>query len=184
MRARLLRTAARAALAAAVVAAWPALAQPRVANEAELKAAIAYRIALFVEWPADSLPSGAPLQVCVAGSDATWAAAFATIEGKKVQGHALAPTRMLARGEEPRGCHLLFVPERELRRPAAGAPGLLTIGEAEGFAASGGVVGFVREGAQLRFDINRDAAARAQLRLPTELLKVARQVIAPEGARP
>jgi hypothetical protein len=46
------------------------------------------------------------------------------------------------------------------------------------------VVGFVREGTQLRFDINRDAAARAQLRLSAELLKVARGVIDGAGARP
>mgnify|MGYP006993420927 CR=1 FL=1 len=38
--------------------------------------------------------------------------------------------------------------------------------------------------AQLRFDINREAAERAQLRLPAELLKVARHVIDPGGVRP
>ena len=67
---------------------------------------------------------------------------------------------------------------------AAASDGLLSIGESEGFAAAGGVVGFVREGTQLRFDINRDAAARAQLRLSAELLKVARGVIDGAGARP
>lgn len=184
MRLQPLRRLAHVALVAALASCGPALAQPRVASEAELKVAFTYRIALFVEWPADSLASGMPLQLCVAGNDTTWSAAFASLEGKKVQGHALAPVRLLARGEEPRGCHVLFVPEREVRRPVAGTAGLLTIGEADGFAASGGVVGFVREGTQLRFDINREAAERAQLRLPAELLKVARHVIDPGGGRP
>lgn len=162
----------------------PARAQPRVANEAELKAAFVYRIALFVEWPAESLPAGVPFQICSSGADPAWAAAFATLEGKKVQGRPVATVRALAGGDEPRGCHVLFIPERDGRKPPSGTPGLLTIGEGEAFIAAGGMVGFVRQGAQLRFDIHREAATRAQLRLPTELLKVARNVIDGAGARP
>jgi hypothetical protein len=169
---------------AGLVVAAAAAAQTRVATESELKAAFIYRIALFVEWPAESLPAGAPFQTCVLGSDAAWATAFATIEGKKVQGHAVAPVRLLAQVEEARGCHVLFSPEREARRAAAVPTGVLSIGDGEGFAQSGGAIGFVREGAQLRFDINRDAAARAQLRLPVELLKVARNVIDGGAAKP
>lgn len=172
------------ATCAGLVVAVAAAAQTRVATEAELKAAFIYRIALFVEWPAESLPAGAPFQTCVLGSDASWPAAFATIEGKKVQGHAVAPVRQLARAEDARGCHVVFSPEREGRRAAVVPAGVLTVGDGEGFAQSGGTIGFVREGAQLRFDINRDAAARAQLRLPVELLKVARNVIDGGGAKP
>ena len=61
--------------------------------------------------------------------------------------------------------------------------GVLTVSDAEGFARDGGMVGFVREGMQLRFDINREAARRGQLRLSAELLKVARSVI-DAGGRP
>lgn len=175
----------RAALAALALA-WPcaALAQQRVASEVELKAAFVYRVALFVEWPADSLPAGTPLRICLLGADPAWSAAFATIEGKLVQGHPVAAPRPLSRGEEPQGCHVLFVPEREGVRPPPAQAGLLTVGEAEGFAQAGGVVGFVRDGARLRFDLNRDAATRQQLRLPAELLKIARQVVDAPGARP
>ena len=175
----------RLALGAAVLlaAAAPSLAQQRVADELELKAAFVYRIVLFVEWPATSLPAGAPVQLCVQGSDPAWIAAFETLDGKKVQGRALAPVRAVGRGDDLRACHALFVPQREMRKPLPAQPGLLTIGEAEAFAESGGVVGFVRQGAQLRFDINRDAAAQAQLRLSAELLKVARSVVDGGGAR-
>jgi hypothetical protein len=166
-----------------LAAAAPARAQERVANEAELKAAFVYRIVLFAEWPAASLPAGAAFQICLQGSDPAWIAAFETLEGKKVQGRALAPLRRVARGDDLRSCQVLFVPEREHRKPVVTLPGLLTIGEADAFAEAGGVVGFLRQGAQLRFDINRDAAAQAQLRLPTELLKVARTVIEGGGAR-
>lgn len=172
-----------ASLALSLAAAAGARAQALLAGEQELKVAFVYRIALFVEWPADSLPAGAPFQICSVGSDPAWATAFAMLDGRKVQGHALAPVRQLARGDEPRGCHVLFVPEREGRKPPPPQPGLLTVGEGEAFVAAGGMVGFVRDGANLRFDIHRDATTRAQLRLPSELLKVARNVI-DGGARP
>lgn len=162
----------------------PARAQPRVASEAELKAAFIYRIALFVEWPVESLAAGAPFQVCVLGTDPAWTAAFASIEGKKVQGHGVAPVRHLVRAEDARTCHVLFAPGRETGRVAAAPAGVLTVGDAEVFAQTGGMIGFVREGAQLRFDINRDAAVRGQLRLPVELLKVARTVIDGGSAKP
>ncbi len=176
--------AALVSLALALLASAPARAQPRVASEAELKVAFIYRIALFVEWPADLLPAAAAFQVCTVNTDAGWAAAFAALDGKRVQGRLLAPLRALARAEDARGCHVLFLPESEGRKHLSGMPGLLTMGESEGFVAAGGVVGFVREGSQMRFDINRDAATRAQLRLPAELLKVARRVVDTGGARP
>ena len=172
-----------AALALSLAAATGARAQVLLAGAQELKVAFVYRIALFGEWPTESLPAGAPFQICSVGSEPAWTAAFATLEGRKVQGHALAPVRLLARGDEPRGCHVLFVPEREGRRPPAPQPGLLTVGEGEAFVAAGGMVGLVREGANLRFDIHRDAATRAQLRMPSELLKVARNVV-DGGGRP
>lgn len=179
------RVLSRLVLGAALLlaAAAPSRAQQRVADELELKAAFVYRIVLFVEWPAASLPPGAPVQLCVQGSDPAWLAAFETLDGKKVQGRALAPVRAVGRGDDLRACHALFVPQRELRKPLPVLPGLLTVGEAEGFAESGGVVGFVRQGAQLRFDINRDVAAQAQLRLSAELLKVARSVVDSGGTR-
>ena len=175
------RIAAAVALSLAAVAG--ARAQALLAGEQELKVAFVYRIALFVEWPAESLPAGSPFQICSLGSEPAWTAAFGTLDGRKVQGHPVAPVRLLARGDEPRGCHVLFVPEREGRKPPPQQPGLLTVGEGEAFVAAGGMVGFVREGANLRFDIQRDAATRAQLRLPSELLKVARNVV-DGGGRP
>lgn len=184
MRTRALWRRRLAAACLGLAAGCPAWAQPRVAAEAELKAAFIYRIALFVEWPAEGTTSGTPFQFCVLGSDAAWTAAFASLESKKVQGRSVAPVRLLPRAEDVRGCQVVFSPDREGRRAPAVAVGVLTVGDGEGFAPSGGVIGFVREGAQLRFDINRDAAARQQLRLPVELLKVARNVIDGGGAKP
>jgi hypothetical protein len=177
--------AARLAAALLALAAAPAApAQPRVAAEAELKAAFVYRIALFVEWPAEPSGSTTPFQVCVLGPDAGWSAAFASIEGKKVQGRPVLAARLLARADEARGCQVVVLADGDAKRAAALPASVLTVGDADGFAQAGGMVGFVREGTQLRFDINREAAARAQLRMPAELLKAARAVVDGAGARP
>lgn len=173
-----------AAALLALAAAAPAWAQPRVAAEAELKAAFVYRIALFVEWPAEPFGNAVPFQVCVLGPDAGWSAAFVSLEGKKVQGRPVVAPRSLARADEARGCQVVVLADGDTKRAAALPPAVLTVGDADGFAQGGGMVGFVREGSQLRFDINREAAARAQLRLPAELLKVARAVVDGGSARP
>ena len=178
-------TARLLALCLALTAAhsWPAAAQPLVASEAALKAAFVYRIALFVEWPPETAGSNRPFQICVFGADNGWAEAFSTIEGKKVQGRTIARVRVLSRRDEAEFCHVAVLSDSDGRRPADMPAGVLTVSDAEGFARDGGMVGFVREGMQLRFDINREAARRAQLRLSAELLKVARSVI-DAGGRP
>ncbi len=164
-------------------ATWPAAAQPLVASEAALKAAFVYRIALFVEWPTEPAGSTRPFQVCLLGADNGWSTAFSAIEGKKVQGRTVALVRVIARSDEARACHVAVLTDSDSSHLAALPAGVLTVGDAEGFARAGGMVGFVREGTQLRFDINREAAQRAQLRLSAELLKVARSVI-DAGGRP
>jgi hypothetical protein len=50
----------------------------------------------------------------------------------------------------------------------------LTVGEAEGFAISGGVINFYTQNNKLRFEINPDAAERAGLRISSQLLRLSR----------
>jgi hypothetical protein len=161
----------------------PAAAQPLVASEAALKAAFVYRIAMFVEWPQEPAGSHRPFQICVLGTDHGWAEAFSAIEGKKVQGRTVARVRVLSRHDEAELCHVAVLADSDTRRVADLPAGVLTVSDVEGFARAGGMVGFVRDGTQLRFDINREASRRAQLRLSAELLKVARNVI-DAGGRP
>ena len=76
-------------------------------------------------------------------------------------------------------CQVLFVsmPEKELLKffPGVG-PGVLTIGEGEGFVRDGGMIAFVLENHRVRFDINQTAAENAGLKLSSKLLSVARSV--------
>ena len=67
-------------LTVVAVAAIPASAQAVLAPE--LKAAYLYNFARFVEWPADLMPAGAPLALCVANDNAVADALDVTVRGR------------------------------------------------------------------------------------------------------
>ena len=47
------------------------------------------------------------------------------------------------------------------------------MGETEGFAQRGGVINFTKVGDKIRFEINPEAAKRAQLKISSRLLRIA-----------
>ena len=51
----------------------------------------------------------------------------------------------------------------------------------EEFAPQGGMIGFLVDNQRLRFEVNLDAAERANLRISSQLLKLATRVIRHEG---
>lgn len=167
-------------LAAAILLAWVvpgAATQHAAAKEDALKAAFVYRIASFVSWPAAALgPEGRPLQVVVVG-DADLAAhleeAFAD---RQIQSRAVRVVSVAERDQAGKA-HLLFLSER-LGAPAGGpsrAP-VLTMSDAKGFAAQGGMVELVRDGPRMRFELNAGSVQRAGLKLSSQVLRLASQV--------
>jgi hypothetical protein len=51
--------------------------------------------------------------------------------------------------------------------------GVLTVGESDGFAALGGVIGFKLEGGRVRLEVNVGAAEQSKLRISSKLLSLA-----------
>ncbi|WP_300451441.1 YfiR family protein [Accumulibacter sp.] len=169
------------AVALALVAGWPgqACAQSAPAEENTLKAAFVYNFAKYTDWP-DELWSRSPtLRVCTVGERGGFAQAVAALANKPAVRGKEVEVRQLARPEEASGCHFLVVAGRarmaEWTRAVRLAP-VLTVGDAEGFATSGGIIGLYAEGDRLRFEINQEAAQRAGLKLSSQLLKLARLV--------
>jgi hypothetical protein len=146
-------------------------------TEVQVKAAYVFNFVKFVEWPAGAFTTPqAPLVLCVASGDGL-RGAFAAIDGKQAQGRQLQVRRGV-KADEFKACHILFVPEGEeraapehLRR--VGTLPVLTVGEHDGFAASGGVIGFVIRDDRVQFEINTDAANRADLKVSSRLLQLA-----------
>jgi hypothetical protein len=142
-----------------------------------LKAAFLYNFAKFAEWPAEA--TAGPLTICVLGDPAVADALDDTVKGRTIDGRAIAVSRVRAGGLQT--CRLLYVSGLDVKRTAAALDevkgvSVLTVGDREGFAESGGIAGLFVENAKMRFAINVDAAQRARLRISSRLLSLARLV--------
>lgn len=154
-------------------------------KSAELMAAYVYNFARFIEWPAALFPSDkTPLVLCTPDTEAL-DGHLLRVHGRVAQGRRIV-VRLVEPEDNLTGCHLLFLP-RELAAPnatllatAAGKP-LLTVGNAPGFLEEGGMVGLFVQADRVHFDIDRDAARAAGLRVSSRLLALAR--VPPGGAR-
>jgi hypothetical protein len=146
-------------------------------REMRIKAAIIYKLAKFVDWPETSFEHAhSPLRLCLLGNTPL-ADALQAIAGRAVHDHPLAVSRIgdLAAGER---CHLVYVSGDQQPRLLAifarlGDKPVLSISEIEGFAQHGGIIGLIRRGTRLSFQVNIGSAQRAGLAISTPLLELA-----------
>lgn len=150
--------------------------------EYQLKAAFIFHFAQLVDWPADALgPENRPVILCTTGENSLFGVLEATIQGKQIGSRPLE-VRHLQEKENPAGCHLLFIVGRDRRHAAAvlaklnNAP-ILTVGESDDFIQQGGMIGFCLLENKIRFDINLKSAQRANLKISSRLLLLAKTVV-------
>jgi len=146
-----------------------------------VKAAFVLNFAALTEWPSESFAdSKDPIVICHVGGSQTNALLDSAYSGRMVERRSV-DFRHLTSTERVSGCHIVFITAeqgeqaREFITAVAGRS-ILTIGETEGFARSGGVIGFYKEGSKIRFEINLSASERARLRISSRLLRLARPV--------
>lgn len=176
---------------------------PRVDQKlaASIKAAYLSKLADFTTWPESAMgEAGSPIGITVLGKDPFGVATLLrdairqkklTSQGRPLVVHRIGSTPDMNIEEQRtafaaalNGCHILFVTDLEsdrwndLKRLLANRP-ILTVGEFEGCAASGGMIEFViagrgKDGKDLGIDmhINLDAVKRADLRLNSRLLSL------------
>lgn len=157
----------------------PLQAQPAVATkEYEVKAAFLFNFARFVEWPTNAFNSPqAPLVIGILGTDPFGAALNEIVRGEIVNGHPLIIQRY-RNIEEVQTCHILFISSSEARRleqifKSLRGKNVLTVGESDGFAHSGGIIRFIADQNRIRFRVNLDAARAAELTISSKLLRAA-----------
>ena len=161
-----------------IAALAPGVRGQEVASDAQVKAAFMVNFAKFLEWPAEAFPGrDAPLTLCVTGRGPV-GAALSAYERRLVQSRELRVRRSVT-PEELRGCHMVYVGEFEERqmlqilRAAAGLP-LVTVSDIDGFADAGGTIGLVEAGQRVQFEVNIASAQRANVRVSSQLLRLAR----------
>ena len=149
-------------------------------DESQVKAAMILNLAKFIDWPAESsLQGSTPFTICLVGKS-SFGQALETLTGKTVKGRRVV-VRQISRSDELDTCHTLVIGESELRRiPAilnhAAQYPVVTVSDLPGFTNSGGIIGLVEQGGKIRFEINLDAAQRANIRISSQLTKLATTV--------
>ena len=149
-------------------------------NEHELKAALIYKIAMFVRWPETAFASRrAPIVIGVVGSDALVSQLAKTVAGKTATTRPFVAKRLNS-GDSVEGYQIVFFaagfPLGVQDFPELAHQPVLTIGETPEFARSGGVIGLIVAQNRVRFEINPQTAELARLELSSQLLSLARIV--------
>jgi hypothetical protein len=171
-------------LGAAVARAQPEPPSPPSPTEYEVKAAFLYNFTRFVEWPPEALRDpGAPFVIAIVGHDPFGAVIDETVAGKTAGGRPIE-VRRVPRVEEARDAQIVFVSSSERSNLAAilkalDRPGILTVGDTDGFAMRGGAINFTLQARKVRFEINPIVAEQAGLKVSSQLLKLATLVAGP-----
>lgn len=172
----------RRALTVALMGILCCIEQTAGTSEYEMKAAYLYNFAKFIDWPdAQPLPS---FNICVYGRDPFGGFLDQAVLGKQAHGAAIVIRRIPSGIQNLDGCQTLFLgaasaAQIEPLLRALQGRSILTIGESDGFAEQGGMIGLRLDQGRVRFEINLAAISAARLQASSRLIELGRVV----GAR-
>ncbi|NOY45445.1 MAG: YfiR family protein [Deltaproteobacteria bacterium] len=174
---------------AALLGGWsrPAalVAGPRTGREQEVKLAYLYNLARFTRWPGDDPPAGGTFRFGVWGDD-PFGPLWNELIGRAVHGQPVEVVRVRT-AQDARTCRVVFlagttVPSVGRMLEVLDGWSVLTVSDQPGFVDRGGMVGFVRRGEKIRFEVNLGRVRAAGLRISAEVLRLAVRVVGQEGA--
>lgn len=145
-------------------------------SESEIKAAYLYNFIKFITWPDE--PTGDDITLCIYG-DNPFGAYTAKLNSLKARKRTIR-VDYLDRSP-PSNCDILFISDTEEMLSEALLENLqekptLTISDTEGFTEYGGIIGFIKSGNIVRFNVNLKQARSAKLNISAKLLKLANKV--------
>jgi hypothetical protein len=160
-------------IAAVLLGASCAFAQG-ASNGAAIKARVALEVSRFAEMPAEPARVPGALRLCVAVRGKP-PGALLDLAHEKVRAQAVE----VQIGPPFTACDVIYMHSsfadwrRLLAEPRAPA---LTVGDVPGFLAAGGMIELLIDNDSVRFDVNLTALRAQHIRLPAQVLKLARQV--------
>lgn len=164
-----------AAAAAVMGAAGTSPAHAQNAGSGQLKAAIIFNIIRFVDFAPDG---DTALAVCVARSAAAprdlTLRELASLGGQRVGNRTI--TLRAIDPANPGGCDVVYLGSAAGDLARVRQRGVLVIGDGAGFVGSGGTIGLVQTGSQVRFEVNVRAAREARLEISSKLLRLAARI--------
>jgi hypothetical protein len=149
-------------------------------SEYDVKAAFLFNFGKFVEWPQDSPQArDANFTIGILGEDPFGPRLEQALAGKTIKGKPVVLEHLKTPAEAAH-CSLVYVNEKE------GVPSevvnsldhgaVLTVGDSPDFIDQGGIIAFRIVSGRVRFDVNLKAAEQANLKISSDLLKVAKRV--------
>lgn len=155
---------------AALAGLQPVATQAQSAANAQLKTAIIFNIIRFVDFG----EGGSTLSLCAARGVAG-AQDLATLNGQRIRNRTI-----VHRSVDPAstgGCDVVYLGAASSTDIArARQHGTLLIGDSPSFINSGGTVGLVRTGSQIRFEVSTRAARASGITISSNLLRLAARV--------
>ena len=148
------------------------------AEEYHVKGAFLINFAKFVDWPEQVFkgPSD-PILICVVGQN-PFGPGLERAARDTIVANRSVSVREISDAQQAAQCRIVFLSAAEKKRSrtllqALQSGSVLTVGEWEGFIASGGVINFRLEEEKVRIEINTASADRAKLRISSKLLSLA-----------
>jgi hypothetical protein len=150
-------------------------------GDAQVRLGFVTNFARYTEWPTQKWTNAnAPLTVCLLAGDKDMSADLASVEKHTISGRTVRGVQ-LSKLQDIEQCGVLFVPI-EYKLPmkpvmeAADKYKILTVSDRVDFIEEGGMIGLAPSSGRYVFDVNLIAARAAELKLSSQLLKLARTV--------
>lgn len=148
-------------------------------TEYQVKALYLYYFAKFVDWPQNTFANKtSPIIIGIIGDVSFGNLVEEIAKNKTAQEHPIV-IRRLKWSSDLRSCHMLFISTFEHKRFAQisailhSSP-ILTITEMEDGVQDKGIMNLIIEGSKVQFEVDIAAAERAQLRISSKLLRMAK----------
>lgn len=150
-------------------------AQNTSAKAYQVKAAFLYNFSQFVEWPEGVFATpDAPFVIGLSGANPFGSYLNQLVAGEKINGHPIV-VRQITNISQVKDCHILFINGSNISEVLAATRqhSILTVSDAENFAARGGMIRFFIDNNKIRFQINPSVARAANLNISSKLLRLA-----------
>ena len=154
----------------------------RAVSEYEVKAAYIYNFAKFIDWPMNAFSTkGAPINIGIIGDNEFGALLENIVKDKTVKEHAIQ-VHLIKWPADLHTCHMVYVGSSEQKRfrqivdSLQGYP-ILTITEVEESSQAKGIMNLFVEGGKVQFEVNIALAEKAQLKISSKLLRLARGIV-------
>lgn len=147
-------------------------------SEYEIKAALIHKFANYGQWPDES--DRTEFRIGILGKDPFGADLSRILDSKSVHEKKI----VLLYSEEPselKSCQIVFISSSEKGRldqmfSTFKDANILTIGDSQGFAETGGIIGFFEKDQQIHFKVNMATLKETNLFLGARLLRAAKLI--------